>query len=114
MPHRTPSSVRVFGKSLYVLAAGWIVAVGWLWVAAVRQSLSRQDAWPDGYGLSMLVAGALPALALVGLARWLGRLSQPTPNAREDRREWRHAFWWSLVPNVMLLITAWLMIQAAW
>lgn len=112
--HRTPSSVRVFAKSLHVLAAGWIVAVGWLWLAGVRQSLARHGAWPDEDALSILAAGGLPALALAATARWLGRAYRPAANAREDRREWHHAFWWSVVPIVMLLLAAWLMIQAAW
>ena len=80
--HRTPSSVRVFAKSLHVLAAGWIVAVGWLWLAGVRQSLARHGAWPDEDALSILAAGGLPALALAATARWLGRVPAGSERAR--------------------------------
>ena len=41
--------------------------------------------------------------------RWTG----PAPDGALQRREWWHAFWWSAVPNLLLLITVWVMIQEA-
>ena len=32
-----PSAVRVFGKSMHVLAAGWLLATGLLWFATLPQ-----------------------------------------------------------------------------
>ena len=32
-----PSAVRVLGKSMYVLAVGWFISIGWLWVATLQQ-----------------------------------------------------------------------------
>jgi hypothetical protein len=111
-PYR-PSPVRVFGKSLHLLAAGWIASVGWLWFAGMRQQLLRQGAVPDDLGFSMILAGAISALALEGIAiamvRWTGR----APLRVLEREEWQQAFWWSLAPNVLLLVTAYLMILAA-
>lgn len=111
-PHK-PSGVRVFAKSVHLLAAGWLVSVGWLWVAGLRQHLVRQGVFPDDFGMSTVLAGALSAVALefaaVGLVRWTGR----APWRWLERREWHHAFWWSAIPNLLLLATVYLMIVAA-
>jgi hypothetical protein len=107
-----PSSVRVFGKSLHWLAAGWTVAIWWLWLASLNQSLQRRGVMPDYYGASILVAGLLSALAIEVVAimfvRWTGRAPRPPL----ERREWRIAFWWSAVPNALLLLTVYVMIEA--
>jgi hypothetical protein len=108
----SPSSIRVFGKSLYVLAAGWLVSVAWLWAATVRQSLDRSGAWPEGLALSTVVVGLVPAVFLALLAMAMRKATGTGP-ARTERREWNLAFWWSLFPNVMLLATVWLLIAAA-
>lgn len=114
MIHRIrPSSVRVFGRSMYFFAVGWAVAVGWLWIAEVQQHVTRHGEPPPSYAMSTMRAGAIPtiAIALLGtlVDRWAGRTQDPVL----QRMEWRHAFWWSLVPNALLLLTVWVMIQAA-
>ena len=80
-----PSSVRVFGKSLHWLAAGWTVAIWWLWLASLNQSLLRRGVMPDNYGASILVAGLLSALAIEAVAilfvRWTGRAPRPASSA---------------------------------
>lgn len=112
MTHHRPSSARVFGKSMHVIAAGWALSVWWLWLAGVRQHLRRQGVMPPDFGLPILLVGAVAALIIwavaVGFVRWSG----PAPHAAIERREWRHAFWWALFPNVMLLGTVYLMITA--
>jgi len=106
----SPSQVRVFGKSLHLLAAGWLVTVAWLWIAELRQHVRRHDLLPPDYALATLVTGALWAVVLEAIAwkvvRWTGRAHSTTL----QRREWHHAFWWSFFPNVMLLYTAYLLI----
>lgn len=107
-----PSSVRVFGKSLHLLAAGWMAAMAWLWLAALNQALLRRGAVPEDFGASMLIGGLLSALAIEAVAvmvvRWTGRAPRPGL----ERREWHHAFWWSAVPNALLFTTVYLMIEA--
>ncbi|MQA30573.1 MAG: hypothetical protein GEU82_12190 [Luteitalea sp.] len=109
-PH-APSAVRVLGKSMYVLAAGWILSIAWLWLAGVQQHVLRRGIAPDHYALGTLIVGFLPVVAIgcagLGIDRWAG----PAPNRWLQRREWIHAFWWSLVPNALLLFTVWVMIQ---
>jgi hypothetical protein len=107
-----PSSVRVFGKSLHWLAAGWMTAITWLWLAAIRQSMLRRGIIPDDYGMPTFLAGVVSALVLEGIAillvRWTGRAPRPGL----ERREWKHAFWWAVVPNALLLVTVYVMIEA--
>jgi hypothetical protein len=109
-PH-APSAVRVLGKSMYVLAAGWIVSIAWLWIATLQQHLVRQGIAPDNYALDTIGGGLFPALIMgligLGIDRWAG----PAPHKWLHRREWVHAFWWSFVPNVLLFITVWIMIR---
>jgi hypothetical protein len=107
-----PSSVRVFAKSLHWLAAGWTAAIAWLWLAGLRQHLLRRGAFPDDYGAATVIGWLLSAAAIEGAAilivRWTGR----APRAGLERREWRHAFWWSVVPNALLLATVYVMIES--
>ena len=49
-------------------AAGWTVAIWWLWLASINQSLLRRGVMPDYYGASILVAGLLSALAIEAVA----------------------------------------------
>ena len=109
MSHRH-SQMRIFGKSLHLLAAGWTVTVAWLWLAEIRQHVRRHDVLPADYGMATLITGTIAAIVLEVLAllfvRWTG--SAATPGLQ--RREWNHAFWWSIFPNVMLLYTAYLLI----
>ena len=98
---------------MYVLAAGWIAAVGWLWIAELAQYIRRHNEPPANYAANTMSLGFLPALfiALLGyaVARWTGR----APHPALERREWWHAFWWALVPNWLLFTTVWIMIQEA-
>jgi len=105
-----PSSLRVFEKSLHCLSAGWLVSVGWLWLAQLEQSLRRDSALPDNYAVLTLIEGAAPAIAIELSARFLGRWLVAAPGIADPRREWHHAFWWTLVPNIMLLGTTYLMV----
>jgi len=40
----------------------------------------------------------------------LGKWMVTAPGIAAPGREWHHAFWWTLVPNLMLIGTAYLMI----
>lgn len=106
-----PSSVRVFGKSLHWLAAGWMASIGWLWIAALNQAVLRRGAVPDDLGAATLIGGLVSAVAIetvaIMIVRWTGRAPRPGL----ERREWHHAFWWSAVPNLMLLATVYIMIE---
>jgi hypothetical protein len=108
------SAIRVLAKSMHVLAVGWVAAVAWLWFATVQQHLQRHGIAPTGYGADTVISGLIPAafIALCGVAitKWAGH----APNKYVQRREWVHAFWWSFVPNALLFITVWVMIQEGW
>jgi hypothetical protein len=107
----SPSRVRVFGKSMHLLAAGWVVSIAWLWVAGVRQEILRSGGPPANYAMATLIPGLIPAalIALCGIAieRWSG----PAPTQTLQTREWWHGFWWALFPNLQLLFTVWMMIR---
>ena len=105
-----PSAVRVFGRSLYMLAAGWAASVLWLWLVGLRQHVDRFGTTPDDFAVSLLLAGAIPALALALLAHSCAKLTGGAPSALQEKHEWRHAFWWALLPNLFLLATACLLI----
>ena len=104
------SSIRVFGKSLHLVAAGWTISVVWLWMAELRQHIRRHDVLPPDYAMATLVTGTVAALILEGIAlgfvRWTGSATTRTV----ERREWHHAFWWAVYPNVMLLYAVYLMV----
>jgi hypothetical protein len=106
----SPSAVRVFGKSMHMLAAGWAASVAWLWIAQVQQHMLRWGIAPDYYAVRTLIEGIIPSvlLALVGIAinRWTGR----APNKFLQRHEWWQAFLWCVVPNALLLFTVYVMI----
>ena len=55
-----PSAVRVFGKSLYMLAGGWAASILWLWLVGLRQHVVRFGTTPDDFALSLLIAAAIP------------------------------------------------------
>jgi hypothetical protein len=106
----SPSQVRIFSKSLHLLAVGWFVAVGWLWLAELRQHVRRYDVPPPDYAMATLMSGVLSAVVLEIVAllfvKWTGSASTPTL----QRREWHHAFWWSFFPNMMLIYTVYVLI----
>jgi hypothetical protein len=107
------SGVRVFGKSMHVLAAGWLLSIVWLWISQLQQYVHRDGVAPAGYAAETLAAGIFPAAVVVlgGMAveRWAGS----APTSAMGRREWHHAFWWSIVPNLLLLLAVYVMIQEA-
>lgn len=105
--------MRVLGKSMHVLAAGWALSIGWLWVETVQQHLYRRNVPPPSYALDTLASGALPAVVMALLGWGIARLVGRAPQADLERREWWHAFFWSLFPNLMLLVTVWVMVQEA-
>lgn len=109
----SPSGVRIFAKSLHWLAAGWFVAVVWLWFAALRQQMLRRGDMPPDYALSSLLQGFISAAAIAVLAVWCVRATGQAPTSRLERREWHHAFWWSAFPNLMLIATAYLLILSS-
>jgi len=105
-----PSAVRVFGKSLYMLAGGWAMSILWLWLVGLRQHVDRFGTTPDDFAVSLLIAGVIPMLALALLARTVGKLTGVAATAVQEKHEWRHAFSWALFPNLFLLATAYLLI----
>jgi hypothetical protein len=113
MTSTRPSSIRVLAKSFHLLAVCWIVCVCWLWVAQIRLQFRRFDTPPEGYAVSTLIEGAAPTVAIEGMAIVLAILIATVPGPADSRREWVHAFWWTLVPNLLLLGTAYLMILEA-
>lgn len=105
-----PSSIRVLAKSLHVLAVCWLVCVCWLWAAEIRQQYRRFDTPPEDYAVWTLIEGAVPTVAIEGMAIALAISIGTVPGSADSRREWLHAFWWTVVPNLLLLGTAYLMI----
>lgn len=107
-----PSGVRIFAKSVHMMALGWLICVLWLWGAGIRQHVRRYETLPPDYGAAVLVsgvaAGVLLELVAFGMTTWTGR----APGAGLERREWYHAFWWALCPNAMLAATIYVMIAA--
>ena len=104
-----PSALRVLEKSLHVLSVGWGVSVGWVWVAQLQMSISRFGVPPADYAVGTLIGGVFPAAAVELMAVLLDRWMVTAPGRADPRREWHHAFWWTLVPNLLLLGTAYLM-----
>jgi hypothetical protein len=113
MSEPRPSSVRVLHRSLHLLAIGWLVSVGWLWIAQVQLNQLRFGVPPDGYGMRTLIEGIFPAALLELMAIWLGSAIGRVSRSSDPKREWLHAFWWTLVPNLLVLGTAYLMILEA-
>jgi hypothetical protein len=108
-----PSDIRIFGKSMYVLGVGWFGSVIWLWVAELRQYIYRHDQAPPYYSVGTVLSAILPALLIVFFGKVIKFLAGKAPTEPLERREWWHAFWWCAVPNALLLITVWVMIQEA-
>jgi len=104
------SSVRVFAKSLHWLAAGWAVSVVWLWIAQIRQGWMLDPSLATDYHTSTLIEGLAPALLVEAMAFFGVAWSGAAPDASLERREWVHAFVWSLLPNVLILYTVHLIV----
>ena len=108
-----PSGVRIFGKSMHVFAVGWVLAVAWLWFATLERHILRYGVAPEHLDVEALINGLLPAVGIVLIGITIGRWAGAAPTRWLRRREWVHAFWWSLVPNALLFTTVWVMIQEA-
>ena len=108
-----PSGLRVLTKSLHLLAFGWLATVVWLWLAQIQLNSELFNMPPEGYGVRTLVEGVIPALLVEVMAFWLASLIARVPGSGDRRREWLHALWWTLIPNLLLLGTAYLMILAS-
>ena len=105
-----PSAIRVLHKSLHLLSAGWFASVWWLWLAQIEQGLRRLGMVPGDYAAATLIVGAIPVILVEICAGLLGKWMVTAPGVAAPGREWHHAFWWTLVPNLMLIGTAYLMI----
>ena len=105
-----PSGLRVLAKSLHLIALGWIAGVIWLWDAQIDLNIRRFSVAPEGYGLRTLAEGAIPALFVELLGIGVATLIARVPGVGDTRREWWHAFWWTIVPNILVIGTAYLII----
>jgi hypothetical protein len=105
-----PSAVRVFGKSLQILAATWLLSVALLWGAQIRQDGRVDPTAPRDPHLATILEGILPALVLEASAMAVERWARSTSRAGDKRREWIHAFWWSILPMALLFETVYLTI----
>src|SRR3954454_21681100 len=108
-----PSGIRVLAKSMHVLATGWVASIVWLWLATLQQHVVRHGLAPAGYAVDTVVSGLIPAIVIALGGVLISRWAAGAPNKYVHRREWWHAFWWSFVPNVLLLVTVWVMLQEA-
>jgi hypothetical protein len=87
--------------------------VAWLWIAEIQQHMLRQGVAPPRYAVNTIISGLVPALLMAFAGFIINRWTGPAPDGTLQRREWLHAFWWSAVPNLLLLVTVWVMIQEA-
>jgi len=104
------SGVRIFGKSLHWLAAGWLIALAWLWVAQIQRGWLLEPEAATNYHPDIIIAAVVPALLFEVIALVWAKLSGPAPAPHIGRREWLDAFLWSFFPNFMILYTVHLMI----
>jgi hypothetical protein len=112
MTHDRPSSLRVFAKSLHLLALGWMIGVVWLWFAQLQLSVQRNGVAPEAYGVRTLIEGLLPALFVELLGIAADAAIARSPASGDARREWRDAFLWTLFPNLFLLGTVYVIIAS--
>ena len=105
-----PSAIRVLVKSLHLIAAGWLLSVGWLWLSQIQLNISRFGVPPEAYAVTTLVEGFFPAALVELLALRVADVVRKAPGTEQRRREWHHAFWWTLVPNLLIVGTAYLLI----
>ena len=105
-----PSSIRVLVKSLHLIAAGWMLGVLWLWLSQVQLNISRFGVPPDNYAVRTLIEGIFPAALVELVALRIADYVRRVPGTEQRWREWHHAFWWSLVPNILIFGTVYLLI----
>jgi hypothetical protein len=106
--HRNPSSVRVFGKSLRLMAIGWVVSIVGLVTEQIRLAQRREvDA---NIGFEMFFMLVVPALLLEWGYALVVKFSGHAADPLHNRREWIHAFWWALFPVGLLMFTVYLMV----
>lgn len=107
--HPTPSAVRVFGKSLRLIAVGWMVCIVGLVAEQIRLAQRRDvDA---NVGVDMFLMLVVPALVLEWGYAIVAKFGGAAPDPLHNRREWIHACWWALFPVVLLLFTLYLMVS---
>ena len=88
-----PSFVRVFAKSLHLLALGWVFCVACLWI-----TLKENVGW-NAIDARTVVFALAPLLFVEALAWWTN--AWPARRVRREG-EWTHAFLWSVVPFALL------------
>ena len=106
-----PSAIRVLVKSLHLIAAGWLLSVAWLWLSQIQINVSRFGVPPEGYALSTLIEGIFPAALIELAALRLDDFVKKVSGTEDRWREWHHAFWWALVPNLLVFGTVYLLIN---
>jgi hypothetical protein len=107
--HPNPSAVRVFGKSLRLIAVGWVLCIVGLVAEQIRLAHRREiDA---NVGLDMFLMLVVPALLLEWGYAVVAKFSGSAPDPAHSRREWIHACWWALFPVVLLIFTLYLMVS---
>jgi hypothetical protein len=106
----SPSAVRVFAKSLHILAATWIISVAVLWGAELRQDARLDPTGPRDPHIVTILEGILPTLVLEGSALGVERWARSGSGPFDEGREWIHALWWSILPMVLLFETVYLTI----
>ena len=97
---------------MHFLAAGWFLSIGWLWVAGIQQHIRRRGGWPPDYGAPILIEGLISTVVMEILAILFVRWAGGAPDRALERREWIHAFWWSVFPNFMLFVTVYVLLEA--
>jgi hypothetical protein len=101
------SNVRVFGKSLHLLAAGWVTAVAILWIVGLRQVLQKHGVLVADLGLSLLALRLASGLVIEMIAIYIGRLSS-APLRTLQREEWRHAVCWAAFPHALVAVSVYI------
>ena len=97
-----PSFVRVFAKSLHLLAIGWVLCVAYLWVSL------EQAVGPNAIDVRTVVFAAAPLCFVEALAWW----TNASPARSRRGGEWGHAFLWSIVPFLMLFGACFLILNS--
>jgi hypothetical protein len=93
-----PSQVKVFVKSLHLLAVAWIATVVAVW-------MTLEPNRP--FGADMLVRAGLPVIAIESFAWWFDHwTSEVGGRMRAHMSEWGRALQWNIVPMIFLAVAA--------